>query len=116
MQPPEPEFFSWLTTEKAVALIAVIAAAVAYYFGGRKREKLDTQPGVVSMVRTNELLEEILSVLRGISRQSADRAEVDHAVHVQIRDEIRLLRSTERVHGDTVKPPRQRRRRPSSDE
>lgn len=117
MPPADPEVFSWLTTEKAAALIAIIAAAGAYYFGGRKREKLDTAPPPVSMLRTNDLLEEILGVLRSGWRQISDRAEVDHAVHVQIRDELRLLRkgSKDRVMGDTTENLPRPARRKSSD-
>lgn len=104
MPPASPEAFAWLTTEKAAGLIAIIAAAGAYYFGGRKREKLDAAAPGANMTATNELLVEILGVIRSVSRQTADRAEIDHAVHVQIRDELRLLRKggKARVMGETT--------------
>lgn len=117
MPPPvDPSAFGWLTTEKAAALVTLIAAFAAYWVGIRKRDKSEGAVSAgASMTRTNELLEEILGVLRGIGRQMADRAEVDHGVHVQIRDEIRLMRADvrgeDRQPGDTL-PPAPRRRQP----
>lgn len=112
--PVDPHIaFEWLTTEKAAGLVAIIAAIAAYTIGGRKRDKSEAAASAGgSMTRTNELLEETLGVLRGIGRQQHDRADVDHAVHVQIRDEIRLLRGDDGWQGDPVRTsPRPRRRR-----
>lgn len=112
--PVEPHVaFEWLTTEKAAGLVAIIAAIAAYTIGGSKRDKSEAAASAGGMTRTNELLEEMLGVLRGIGRQQHDRAEIDHAVHVQIRDEIRLLRGDEGWQGDpvqTMSRPRRRRK------
>lgn len=116
----DPGIFGWLTTEKAAAIVTIVAAIAAYVVGGRKRDKADGPAAAGNnMLRTHELLEEVLTFLRSQVRQHVDRAEVDHAVHVQIRDELRLLRGDDRLIGDPLPPaPKRRsrtRRKPSAE-
>lgn len=87
------ELFSWLTTEKAAGLVAIIAAAAVYWAGSKKRAVADASDS--DMRRFLDLLEEFVVLLRKDMRErrAMDEEEQEHdrvrtALLVQIRDAI----------------------------